>query len=46
MTCWRCGKFLQGSKFGYHLRKPRDKHAYVDRRCVDCKWGIKVKGKR
>lgn len=43
MSCRRCGKFLSGSKFGYHLRNIRDKYSYIDRRCVDCKWGVKVK---
>jgi len=45
-TCWRCGKFLQGNKFHWHYRNRRDKAPYIDRRCVDCKWGSRVKGKR
>lgn len=46
MSCWRCGKLLPGNKFGYHYRNFKDKRPYVDRRCVDCKWGLKLKGKR
>jgi RNase P subunit RPR2 len=45
-TCRKCKKLLPGSAFGYHLRNMRDKHEYIDRRCTDCKWGIKVKGRQ
>ena len=44
MTCWRCGKLLPGNKFHYHVRNNRDKRPYVDRRCANCKWGLRVKG--
>jgi RNase P subunit RPR2 len=43
MTCYGCGKFLPGEKFKRHSRNTRDKVEYVDRRCVDCKWGSRVK---
>lgn len=37
---------LPANKFGYHFRNYRDKRPYVDRRCSNCKWGSRVKGKR
>jgi len=45
-SCIRCGRFLPGSQFHWHVRNRRDSKAYIDRRCPDCKWGVKVKGKR
>lgn len=45
MTCWGCGKFLPGSTYGFHTRNVRDKSAYIDRRCTNCKWGAKLKGR-
>lgn len=45
MTCWKCGILLPGKRFGYHYRNPRDKRPYVDRRCANCKWGMKVNGR-
>jgi RNase P subunit RPR2 len=44
MTCRRCGNLLPGKAFGFHLRNLRDKRPYVDRRCTNCKWGLKAKG--
>lgn len=46
LSCWRCGKLFQGNKFGYHVRNAKDKRAYIDRRCVDCKWGARAKRRR
>lgn len=43
-TCWKCGILMQGTKFARHRRNKRDRFAYVDRRCVNCKWGYRVKG--
>lgn len=44
-TCLGCGKFMQGNSFGRHARRRLDIRAYVDLRCVSCKWGAKLKGK-
>jgi phage FluMu protein Com len=46
LSCGKCAKLLPGSAYGYHTRNFRDKAAYIDRRCPDCKWGAKLKGKR
>lgn len=43
MSCWKCGKLLPAGRFGYHTRNQGDKRPYVDRRCVDYKWGAKAK---
>lgn len=45
-SCRKCGKLFQGNAFRYHLRNLRDAKPYIDRRCPDCKWGTKLKGKR
>lgn len=45
-TCLKCGKLFQGNRFGRHVRSIRDRIAYVDRRCPDCKWGAKLKGRK
>jgi RNase P subunit RPR2 len=45
-TCRRCGKLLPGTAFRFHIRNQRDRIAYVDQRCTNCKWGMRVKGKR
>jgi hypothetical protein len=42
-SCRKCGKFMQGNKFGRHPRKLSDPRPYLDLRCVNCKWGAKVK---
>lgn len=45
-TCLRCGKMFEGKVYGRHVRKLRDSRPYIDRRCTNCKWGARVKGKR
>jgi hypothetical protein len=45
-SCRKCGKFMQGNSFGRHARKLSDPRPYLDLRCVNCKWGAKLKGKR
>ena len=45
MSCWKCGKLLPANRFHWHVRNLRDKRPYIDRRCVDCKWSWRVKGK-
>lgn len=45
-SCFRCGKFFPGDRFHKHRRNATDKKDYIDRRCADCKWGSRVKGKR
>lgn len=42
-TCWGCGKFLPGSMFGRHVRNHRDRSAFIDRRCSNCRWAAKVR---
>jgi hypothetical protein len=42
-SCRKCGKFMQGNVFDYRLRKARDRVAYIDQRCTNCKWGWRVK---
>lgn len=37
-TCLRCGEFVSGAVFRYHLRNSKDKRAYIDRRCGKCQW--------
>lgn len=44
-TCRKCGKFFQGKVFHRHPRKLSDRRPYLDLRCVNCKWGAKLKGK-
>jgi RNase P subunit RPR2 len=44
-SCRKCGKLFQGNVFGYRFRNKRDRFAYIDQRCVNCKWGWRVKGK-
>jgi len=46
LTCHGCGKLLPGNRFARHRRNRRDPIAYVDRRCTNCKWGVKVNGGR
>lgn len=46
LSCVRCGKFLPGEKFKSHRRNSKDQIEYVDRRCLDCKWGSRAKRKR
>jgi hypothetical protein len=41
-TCLKCGRLCTG-EFKRHLRNSKDKRAYIDRRCVNCKWGAKRK---
>lgn len=43
MTCWGCGKLFPAASFGFHIRNSRDRVPYIDRRCVNCKWGWKAK---
>lgn len=45
-SCRRCGKLFPGRVFMRHIRNTKDSVPYIDRRCPDCKWGFKVKGKR
>lgn len=45
-SCRRCGKLLPASAFHRHFRNAKDRIAYIDRRCSNCKWGYRVKGKR
>jgi RNase P subunit RPR2 len=45
-SCRKCGKMVQGKTFDYRIRKLRDRVAYIDQRCVNCKWGWRVKGRR
>jgi hypothetical protein len=45
-TCLKCGRFCQNKEFGRHRRNYKDKHPYIDRRCVNCKWGARVKASK
>lgn len=45
-TCRKCGALLPGSAFAFRVRNMRDRHAYIDQRCGNCRFGHKVKGKR
>ncbi len=47
-TCRLCHRFKPASQFRRFIRNPRDRHAYWDLRCFNCKWGhnAKVKGGR
>jgi RNase P subunit RPR2 len=45
-SCRRCGGLFSGSSFHRHFRNAKDKIAYIDRRCTNCKWSYRVKGKR
>ncbi len=44
-SCLGCGKLFPGSAFRYFPRRLNDRRAYIDRRCPNCKWGAKLKGK-
>lgn len=46
MTCYGCGQFLLADRFKRHIRNKKDKVDYIDRRCVNCKWGTRVNGRR
>ncbi len=41
-TCLRCGHLRDGSEFKRHIRNRRDRVAYIDRRCGQCKWRMMV----
>lgn len=43
MSCDKCRKLLPGHRFDRHVRKASDPRRYIDRRCVDCRWGAKRK---
>lgn len=43
-SCLRCGKLYSGKTFDWRVRNMRDRHPYIDQRCVDCKWGTRRKG--
>ena len=43
-SCRKCGTLVSGKSFHWSVRNRRDKHAYIDQRCVNCKWGYRVKG--
>lgn len=44
-TCLKCGELFSGHRFGRHIRKAGEV-PYIDRRCPDCKWGLRVKNRR
>jgi RNase P subunit RPR2 len=44
-SCRKCGKLFPGSAFQWRWRNSRDKAAYIDQRCSNCKWGAKLKGR-
>jgi len=39
-TCLSCGILKPGGDFKRHKRNKRDKVAYIDRRCSQCKWKL------
>jgi hypothetical protein len=46
MTCAKCGNLKQGIEFHRHRRNSRDSIDYIDRRCRNCKWGLRAKSRR
>lgn len=43
-SCRKCGRLFPGATFQFRVRNHRDRHAYIDQRCTNCKWGYRVKG--
>lgn len=39
-SCLRCGALRDGTAFRRHRRNRRDRIAYIDLRCGECRWKL------